>query len=492
MRLHIILVNLGFFIFLSPRVHHVDGFASSSIGAENLPHPSTKSNAVQYVGKTIESFKLADVYWLESCMYAYNTRNQTIGTSEPVQQLAFHRPTASYLLGYSSKCATPCELPFRTCRFQYIAKEIARGDTQEELLESIRHIRFMDDPSLLWTISYDVFEPLHPKVSSTMLVCAMSRLLPGEPLLNRESRMGGVKSYMVIETSSRLYLVERLDQDQNDKYFHDTDTQQFRDVWTKRPFQYSGAINLDLAMTVIDVLGHVLFKKNTMPRTMRLLDPTCGSGTFLALSVSKWAGLANLELVGFDSNPKCAAGTASNLVKTFSIGDDHVYRDETDSRCSVTFPSDDYFPLQSVAKIITGDSSQLNTTAFGEPFDCAVTNLPWNRNTFEYESADSPARNKASQSVHTRILKSVASALKPRAPIVVISADSTDDVKDDTGINSFNAQTCLKDLGFEVLGCASVPPKGFALPESKKGTGFLSKKLKGSSHCSIVIALAPW
>lgn len=61
MRLHIILVNLGFFIFLSPRVHHVDGFASSSIGAENLPHPSTKSNAVQYVGKTIESFKLGEI-----------------------------------------------------------------------------------------------------------------------------------------------------------------------------------------------------------------------------------------------------------------------------------------------------------------------------------------------------------------------------------------------------------------------------------------------
>jgi tRNA G10 N-methylase Trm11 len=297
---------------------------------------------------------------------------------------------------------------------------------------------------------------------------------------------------MVIETSSQIYLTETLERDQNDQYLHQTDTQQFRDVWTKRPFQYSGAINLDLAITITDVLGPFLFKYDTMPKTIRLLDPTCGSGTFLALAVSTWGELANLELVGVDSNPKCAAGTVSNLVNIFSIGDNEVDCDLATNKCSITFPSDDYFPKQSVATIVTGDSSQLEKTAFDEPFDCAVANLPWNRNTFEFEGSDSSAGNKASShTVNTGILKSVASALKPRAPIVVISADSMDGVNCDKGSKIFDAQTCLEDFGFEVLGLASVPPKGFVLPESKKGTGFLSKRLKGSSHCSIVIALAP-
>lgn len=50
-------MHLGICTFLSSRVH-VDGFVSSSIEAKNLP--STKFYAVQYVGKTIESFKLGE------------------------------------------------------------------------------------------------------------------------------------------------------------------------------------------------------------------------------------------------------------------------------------------------------------------------------------------------------------------------------------------------------------------------------------------------
>ena len=91
--------------------------------------------------------------------------------------------------------------------------------------------------------------------------------------------------------------------------------------------------------------------------------------------------------------------------------------------------------------------------------------------------------------INTGILKEVASALKPRAPIVVISADSAEfDCETDNDI--FDAKACLENIGFDVLICVSVPPKGFTLPKSKKSKHMTTKKLKGTSNCSILIALA--
>ena len=48
------------------------------------------TSLLQFVAKTIESFKLADLYWLESCVMARNSDGGGI-----VDRLAFHRPTAS-------------------------------------------------------------------------------------------------------------------------------------------------------------------------------------------------------------------------------------------------------------------------------------------------------------------------------------------------------------------------------------------------------------
>jgi hypothetical protein len=417
----------------------------------------------------------------------YNAKS-TSDSTELVERLAFHRPTASYLVGYNS---SQDKLPFRPSRFQYVAKIVAAGRNPDELLDNIRDVYSIqhNGTASSWTISYDIFEPLNPKVSSTMLMCAISRFLSGEPLLTYDglsSKESDLLSYLVIETSSHIYLAEKLDQTKKDEIEkeHLTNTRGFSDMWSKRPFQYSGAINLDLAITIIDILKDALQLEKDISlsqRTIRLIDPTCGSGTFLALTVIAWSNLVNLELTGVDSNPKCASGTTSNLMKAFSIDDKSLICDDVRKQWTVKFPPQNSF-MNTNATILNEDSTLLHATNFTELFDCAVTNLPWNRNTFEFK------QSAECKDVNRDILKSVASVLKPRAPIVVVSAsvDSTNKTY------VFDPQICLKDLGFEVLGFVSVPPTGFVLPGSKKiSKNNSSNRLKGSSNCSILLALAP-
>ena len=136
-----------------------------------LPYPlyNEENAPTQFIGKTVESFKLADLYWLEACVMAADSDNS-------VDRLAFHRPTASYLLGYNTTdddCTNA--LPFRPCRFQYRAKVIGLGRTPHELLSKVDRMPIEGDDKS-WVLDYDTFEPLrndmHPNkkdFSSTML-----------------------------------------------------------------------------------------------------------------------------------------------------------------------------------------------------------------------------------------------------------------------------------------------------------------------------------
>ena len=70
-----------------------------------------------------------------------------------------------------------------------------------------------------WILEYDTFEPLanptHPKksFSSTMLMCAISRVIPGEPSLTSvpiTKQHSDFASYMAVETAARLYLAQKI------------------------------------------------------------------------------------------------------------------------------------------------------------------------------------------------------------------------------------------------------------------------------------------
>ena len=407
--------------------------------------------------------------------------------------MAFHRPTASYLLGYSSnETSAQCILPFRPYRFQYIAKLLTADANANELLDKVRHsdlIQCKTSPS--WILSHDVIEPLKPKTfSSTMLMCAMSRLLPGKPCINSDVNSDGnrIISYLIVETSSQLMLVEKLCQVDTVQIEHDRSiSQKFRDLWSKRPFQYSGAINLNLAITAIDILSDLLQLTDVGTSPIRLLDPTCGSGTFLAFATMKWSGITNCELIGVDSNPNCAYGTVKNLIKTSAVDQESVFCNTEKSNWHISFPTNGS-SMQTNATIVTGDSTQINTTTFAGLFDCAVTNLPWNRNTFEYKGVHLFEKECGVDSINKGILTAVTSVMKSRAPIVVVSAGTNGDQSD-----YFDVEKYLEGMGYEVLGCASVPPKAFSLPQTKKKSKSPSSNiLKRTSNCSIVVALAPY
>ncbi|KAL3796150.1 hypothetical protein HJC23_000653 [Cyclotella cryptica] len=465
---------------------------------------------------------LADMYWLESCVSAYcHDNKETSSALELVERLSFHRPTASYLLGYSvpgtnsmNNTSTPCKLPFRPCRFQYVAKVVAFGETPDELLANMRQA--VNSRVGFWVLGHETFEPLTPKVSPSMLMCAVSRLLPGEPLLDIESSVDSdVISYLIVETSTKLYLLEKLLQIQGDTIRSELaqpTTEQFRESWSKRPFHYSGAINLDVAAAVVNILSDILLSRatssdctatkeqtsmavtNTIPRTIRLLDPTVGSGTFVALTAMVWSRLANVEVTGVDSNPKCAFGTVRNLMSLFSVNDNSLVYNDTRTKWNLNLPINE-LSLKSTATIHTKDSTLLHANSLSGLFDCAVTNLPWNRNTFEFNGLHGRADDEGNRPVEVSkgILQAVASVLKPRAPIVVISAEGSGDIETSIGPDLFDAGKCLVDLGFDILGHVSIPPTGYALPSSKKKRReYSTKKMKGRSNCQVFVALAPY
>ena len=532
-----------------------------------------KKPGARFVAKTAESFKLADLYWLESRVISHchqsrvNNDNRTDPpssrtsspewTAEIVGQLAFHRPTASHLLcwdyytngNHHDKGISPNDihytvdrddrdrsnrlnpplvsstmeaaLPFRPGRFQYTARIIAVGQTPRQLLDDIIEGDLTFGVTS-WTLEYDTFEPLrnrmHPQHSfhPTMLLCAVSRTLPGEPLLassvqSLERQGKHFASYVIIETPERLYLAQKLPcvaesalpggsvlSRQRFGLTHAI-ADRFRSSWAGRPFQYSGAINSDAALVIVDILRDALQGKDA-PETLRMLDPTCGSGTFLALALMAWgneSNARNVEVVGVDSNPKCASGTMRNLKHLFPKCTDENAQSFGDGvgRWTSNLHSDAAHPAAPSlrATIHAGDSVRLGSFVTGGKFDCAVANLPWNRNTFEFQT-----RNHH-ECASVGILEATAAALKPGSPLVVVSGGHRDDQggRSNEGPGMpLNARECLERMGFLVLGEASIPPRGYKLPASgKKGdtpeSVAKNGKVQRNSDCLITVAVAP-
>jgi len=468
-------------------------------------HSDVSDDEVQFVGKTMESFKLADLYWLESRVMALCNQE---GKGE-IQKLAFHRPTASHLLGYNitssnaEKCGKMKNLPFRSHRFQYSAEVIASGQTPEEFIHNVvlETENKQDQTCKFWTLDLDIFEPYQDPVhrnrtfTSSMLMCALSRALPPEPILCVQEKNGDIVPYVIIETSSRIYLGRKISTNTLTPLgVKQTTAKEFRSSWSRRPFQYSGAINLDIAFVVIDILGDLVGVNSpgsrregceAMNRKVRMIDPTCGSGTFLGVALKVWGKEhdVDLDLVGVDSNPKCALGTARNLKRMFLRDNIPQVKDGKEIWELILTPS-------AKATIFTGDSTSLIPLLGEEKFDCGVANLPWNRNTFEFRGQDN---DHDERSTNNKILEAVTSILKPGASLVVISGERKGED------SHFDTRQCLIGIGFDIIGQVSVPPAGFFLPKSEKKNmnggrekGMSDEVAVKSSDCVITVASVPF
>eukprot|EP00980_Cylindrotheca_fusiformis_P010460 scaffold2322_cov135-Cylindrotheca_fusiformis.AAC.19 len=211
--------------------------------------------------------------------------------------------------------------------------------------------------------------------------------------------------------------------------------------WSKRPFQYSSAINPQVAEMIMEILMALIDRPDdeSNSRSLRLLDPTCGSGTFLALALER-----GIEVEAYDCNQQCVDGTHKNL----------EYLVETTNASKTNLDKID---------VSIHDSSQTFPSRCGT-IDCVVANLPWGVN-----SKDFLDQNK-------EILRSVRSRIEPGTPCAFVTRTS------DLGL--FNS------VQYRILGQAHVPQRDFALPRGRKKQNTKELDRNGRNKCVVTIARA--
>ena len=233
-----------------------------------------------------------------------------------------------------------------------VGRLVAFGATPAALVQSLdaRRLKGIDE----WSIEYEFLSKIEgvdrKSFSSRMLLCAVSQRLPGVPVLDPAKIATTRLSLVEVETG--FYLLALL----GAAAAHHPAAEE--DAWKGRPYQYSGALRLDLASTMLSILTRNRLAKcrrdtgSGAARSLRLLDVCCGSGTFL------YAGSRRgMDVTGFDINPQCVAGTLENLA--------HM-----EAHCAVP------------VSVRQQDSSL--PFGLGTPVDVVVANFPFGESIIEY------------------------------------------------------------------------------------------------------------
>ena len=296
------------------------------------------------LAKTTESFKLSDLYFIAAKL-EFRARNWSLP-----ELLCVDPNTGSYLLQVDSRASRgqntlPC-----LERIDWVAEKLAFGSTGKELIEDIQRKCSSYENHEDFILDYTFMGFLKGKdYTSKSLICRVAQCIPSAAALDpklAKTRM------MLIETPTGIHLANRVDVNVDSP---DKDPVK---RWSGRPFQYSSAINPTIASIVVDLIyGLALQNKyhthGVKDQPIKMLDPTCGSGTFLAFALEK----SGMDVVGYDINEACVKGTRENL--EFLYGSELV-------------------ALRS--EVIIGDSASIQDVK-GDGFDCAVANLPWGLNT---------------------------------------------------------------------------------------------------------------
>lgn len=182
--------------------------------------------------------------------------------------------------------------------------------------------------------------------TSKNLICRVAQCIPARAALSSKTAR---TQLILIETPTQLYLAQRQNLESKES--------RVMKLWSKRPYQYSSAINPTIALIVVDMLHDLTLDdhgRNHTLQNMSMLDATCGSGTFLAFALDK-----GMTVYGHDIKDKCVDGTIRNMRYLFESG-------VVENECRVT--------VQDVGSSIHfhGDTGK---------YECAVSNLPWGLNT---------------------------------------------------------------------------------------------------------------
>jgi hypothetical protein len=386
-----------------------------------------------FLAKTSETFKLSELQYAEA-------RGQASMYGYTVTRLLVDRSTGSTILKVkhvsSESFLDPMNIPSSIRRCDWILEVLAQSETPHKLMKDLGSdcdplVQILDG----WTLDYFRFEDLlapqqtsAPNYTMKTLMCSVSQAIPSLPALDPKK---SVEKLLLVDATSysdhTLFLGKVLDLSR----MGGSESFSLKS-WSMRPYQYSSAFNQKAAEIVMDWLSSRV-QLDSRQIAPLLLDPTCGSGTFLALAMGHgW------RVEGYDVNSYCAEGSLRNLK--------HMFGDER---------------VQQMAHVECRDSSsEFNKNEFPAG---VVSNLPWGVNSVEY------------QNENQKILASVHARLKAGTPCVFMTK---------------NAELKLfQDAGYAIVAQARIPPHDFKLPKSRKmvaddGTHPRNER----NHCFVTMA----
>lgn len=379
-----------------------------------LGNPKRQEGPI-FLAKTKETFKFADLQFLQARLDSQKWKNDC-------QRLLLDAATGSTLfeIDFKSKSSETWSEPNKNippslARCEWLVEVLSHEETAIDLVQSLK-----DQGGIgvvgSWTMNYTRMHSVRRRGHTVSLnynlrtlLCSVAQYIHAPAALDPT------------EASTQLILVETTHQGIYLGRFRLSGPQISWNIpssWSKRPFHYSSAIHPTVAEILVEILLSMV--QSTSNGRLHLLDPTCGSGTFLAFAL---ASGRDIIVEGWDVNPQCVEGATNNLRHAFG-------HQITATKCTVR----------------AGDSSTLNR--YGQDAglaDCLIANLPWGKNTVDYVD-----QNK-------KILESVRKRLKDGAPCIFIHKDG----------NLSNPKV-LGTLGYNLLDEAFIPPLDFVLPMSRK------------------------
>lgn len=431
------------FIFL-PLIYCVSSLTTTG----SLP----KQDTVVLLAKTKETFKLADLQFLEATVQSedkYDCKRFLLDAATGSSLFLLDQLAAdfkAYIFGKETRNYRG-SLPSSLHSCEWVGEVLCMSSSPEELLDELS-TKATTHHLETWTLEY-VRMTSRSMISSRdvytqkTLCCCISQKLSGKAALYPSH---AVDKLLIVDTSESVFLVKLLQLPSDAVSSIPCNSALLtQPKWAQRPFPYSSATNFQAAEMAINLLVHRVALRSSDPTTKpHLLDATCGSGTFLALAMAR-----GMQVTGWDSNARCVEGTERNLQYAFGSMES----------CTVLHRNCLNVPKN-------------RTKAGVEKIDAVACNLPWglNSNLFVGEGN--------SESCSSHLLSAIRKILQPGVPCVFFYKDDDDTAQGDL---------YWEQLGYNVIGHASIPQKNFVLPKEGKKEKKRSEEsgLTGRSSCIV-------
>jgi len=383
------------------------------------------TDALTYLVKTRETFKLADLQLLEAeLLYATSPFS--------VKRLVLDGATGSNLLKFSTSSTNARFVP-RLTFVDWFGEELVSAQSMDELLRALgQRDAVVEDP---WSLK---IVKMTNKVSRKQdgytkqtLACAVAQRISAPIALAPQQAKCRL---ILVETDSTLVLLRET------KATNMQDLAILKSSWNMRPFKYSSSMNFDAACIMVNIASHLApseMAKHT------LLDITCGSGTFLAMALER-----DMNAMGIDSNPACVEGARSNLQHVETVTGTPG---EWQLRCE--------------------DFTTLGKSGIPPHVACVVSNLPWGLNSNLRDTDQVP-----------KLIRSLQQSVPSKIPVILAIKDLEEEMT--TG----GSENWWEDQGFRLLGVAHIPQRDFRLPSSNKQKKQNDKdKTNERSSCAVYV-----